>query len=253
MGAAKETTKEIEHLKKQIAELTAINENLAQSHSEGRFASTGRVARTMAHEIRNPLTNINLAVEQLISESPAAENTRFLFDMISRNSKRINQIISDLLASTRFSDLNLSPTSISEVLEETLVDLTDVIQANNIEVVKNFDPAIKEVTVDRGKMKEAFLNLLTNAAEAMAGKDAAVLQLVTEKRKDKLVITISDNGKGMDEEDAKKVFEPYFTKKQSGLGLSLTSTQNIILNNKGIIKVKTKLGEGTTFTILLNC
>ena len=87
----------------------------------------------------------------------------------------------------------------------------------------------------------------------MAGKDAAVLQLVTEKRKDKLVITISDNGKGMDEEDAKKVFEPYFTKKQSGLGLSLTSTQNIILNNKGIIKVKTKLGEGTTFTILLNC
>ena len=81
MGAAKE----IEHLKKQIAELTASNENLAQSHSEGRFASTGRVARTMAHEIRNPLTNINLAVEQLISESPAAENTRFLFDMISRN------------------------------------------------------------------------------------------------------------------------------------------------------------------------
>ena len=173
--------------------------------------------------------------------------------MISRNSKRINQIISDLLASTRFSDLNLSPTSIGEVLEETLVDLTEMFKANKIEVVKNFDPAIKEVTVDRGKMKEAFLNLLTNAAEAMAGKDAAVLQLVTEKRKDKLVITISDNGKGMDEEDAKKVFEPYFTKKQSGLGLSLTSTQNIILNNKGIIKVKTKLGEGTTFTILLNC
>lgn len=252
MKAAKEITDELVHLQKQVADLDEKNTDLVNTQSERRFASTGRVARNIAHEIRNPLTNINLAVEQLLAELPLEENTRFLFDMINRNSKRINQIISELLTSTRFSELHICNSSLHDLLEEILGERTEQLHAQNIEVIKTFDPAVTDIPIDRDKLKQAIENLVNNSLEAMEGKEGAKLTIATEKKEDKVILTITDNGKGMNEEDEKRVFEPYFTKKQAGLGLSLTTSQNIILNHQGLINVKTAFGEGTSFTVCLN-
>ncbi len=252
MKAADEISKEVAGLKKQVAELGEKNTDLVNSQGETKFASIGRVARNMAHEIRNPLTNINLAVEQLLAEIPEEESTRFLFDMINRNSKRINQIISELLNSTRFSELHICNSSLHDMLEEIIGERTEHWHAQKIEVIKNFDPSVTEIPMDRDKLKQAIENLVNNSLEAMEGKEGAQLKIVTEKKEDDVMLTITDNGKGMDEEDEKRVFEPYFTKKQRGLGLNLTTTQNIILNHHGLINVKTALGEGTSFTITLH-
>ena len=238
-------------LRRRIEELEKANACFEDSCSEMRFASNGRIARSIAHEIRNPLTNINLAIEQLVAELPPEEHTRFLLDMINRNSNRINQIISDLLSSTRFADLKPSGMLLNETLGEVLTTLSDSMASKKIELYTKFDPAIKEIIADKTQLKQAFLNLLNNSIEATGNHPNALLTITTALQGDDVIVTIADNGKGMSEEDATKLFEPYFSKKQSGLGLSLTSVQNIILNHKGTIKFNTRLGDGTSFIICL--
>ncbi len=243
---------ELGKLRERIAELEKANTFLEESFSEKKFASSGRMARNFAHEIRNPLTNINLAVEQLVAELPPEENTRFLLDMINRNSKRINQIISELLTSTRFADMSLSAVWVNDMLREVAAALSDKISMQKIELQTSLDPAVKDIRADKGQLIQAFEFLLTNSIEALENKDNALLQLTTALKDDDVIVTITDNGKGLSEEDAKKLFEPYFSKKQLGLGLSLTTVQNIVLNHKGSINFNTRLGEGTSFVIRLN-
>jgi signal transduction histidine kinase len=218
-----------------------------------KFAATGRIARTIAHEVRNPLTNINLAVEQLQAElnGNKTENGELILEMINRNSARINLLITDLLNSTKFTDLVYKKISVNQLLDETLELANDRIQLKNITVLKNYSGDICDVAVDIERIKIAFLNIIVNAIEAME-PGQGILQLKTLAKENKCVVLISDNGPGIAEDSQSKVFEPYFTNKPKGTGLGLTNTQNIILNHKGQIAFESKKGEGTTFTIQLN-
>jgi len=240
-------------LKEQIQQLNEANKELIQMRSIEKFAATGRIARTIAHEVRNPLTNINLAVEQLQAElnGSGTENTDLMLSMISRNSARINLLITDLLNSTKFADLTYRRISVNQLLDETLELAKDRLTLKNITVVKHYSDHICDIAVDVEKMKIAFLNIIVNAIEAME-QGAGILQLQTVTKDGKCVIAITDNGGGLDEESQSKVFEPYFTSKTKGTGLGLTNTQNIILNHNGHISLESKQGEGTTFTIQLD-
>lgn len=253
MRAEKKVRTYQDELKARIEELAEANNELIQMRRQEKFAATGRIARTIAHEIRNPLTNINLAADQLSAEFPPNdENTGFLFEMITRNSHRINQLISELLNSTKFAELNFLKVSVNELLDETLKQAEDRMMLNNVQLVKIYANDICEISVDKDKIKIAFLNIVINALEAMEAKENAQLLIETKKEGDKCVVMITDTGSGIDEESEAKLFEPYFTTKKKGNGLGLTNTQNIILNHKGNINVKTKAGEGTCFTITLN-
>ncbi len=253
MFAEKKVRAYQDELRKRIEELGEANRELVEMRREEKFAATGRIARTIAHEIRNPLTNINLAADQLSSELPENDvNTGFLFEMINRNSNRINQLISELLSSTKFAELNFVNSSINDLLDDTLKLASDRILLSNVCLVKNYSPQICHIPVDREKMKIAFLNIIINALEAMQDKEDGKLIIETRSEGDKCLVSIADNGTGMDEDAESKLFEPYFTTKQKGNGLGLTNTQNIILNHKGTIDVNSVPGQGTTFTITLN-
>lgn len=240
-----------EKLKQQIAELDTANKALIQMRSIEKFASTGRIARTIAHEVRNPLTNINLAVDQLKIEIDDNTHYGMMLDLISRNSNRINQLITDLLNSTKFTELVYKKVSINQLLDETLELARDRITLNNITVVKYYSEDICDIAADTERIKIAFLNLIVNAIEAMEpGK--GILQLRTASRDNKCVVTITDNGPGIDTDAQSRIFEPYFTTKTKGAGLGLTNTQNIILNHNGHISMESAKGKGTTFTITLD-
>ena len=216
-----------------------------------KFASTGRIARTIAHEVRNPLTNINLAMEQLKSEIAEGDDNTILFEMVNRNSNRINQLITDLLNSTKFAELTYGKTSINTLADEALELAKDRIALYNISIVKNYSTDICDVAVDKDKLKIAFLNIIVNAIEAMdPGK--GVLTITTRGENNRCVVEIGDNGAGMDKESMGRLFEPYFTSKPKGNGLGLTNTQNIILNHKGTIQAESEKGKGTTFVITLD-
>lgn len=240
-----------EQLRERIMELRNVNKELLQMRSIEKFASTGRIARTIAHEIRNPLTNINLAMEQLKNEAGANDDTGILFEMVQRNSNRINQLITDLLNSTKFAELSYTRTSINKLLDESIDMAKDRIALYNISVAKKYSTDICDVEVDKEKLKIAFLNIIVNAIEAMEpGK--GVLTITTRSEHDKCVIEIADNGTGMDRESLGRLFEPYFTSKPKGNGLGLTNTQNIILNHKGTIQAESEKGKGTNFIITLD-
>ncbi|MEO7312639.1 MAG: ATP-binding protein [Chitinophagaceae bacterium] len=249
--ADKRTAEYRERLENRVIELRNANLELVKLRRNEKFAATGRMARTIAHEVRNPLTNINLAAEQLKEDMGRdIEDNMTLLEMISRNSNRINQLVTDLLNSTRFSELNAEKKSINILIDEALELATDRINLHHIAVVKDYSPEICDVEVDTEQMKIAFLNIIVNAIEAMEpGK--GVLTLRTAGEKTQCLIYITDNGIGMDDEAQQKLFEPYFSNKPNGNGLGMTNTQKIILNHNGSISVESAPGTGTTFIISL--
>lgn len=234
-------------LQNRVNQLAELNKELIELRSHEKYAVTGRIARVIAHEVRNPLTNINLATEQLNSEIESNKNTDMLFKMIARNSERINQLVSDLLSTTRLTELSYSQASINDILDASLQLASDRLELNHIQVIKKYDNQICPISIDVEKIKIAFLNIIVNAIEAMDRN--GVLEICTYKKDNRCIVEITDNGKGMSKEESDRLFEPYFTTKEKGNGLGLANAQNIILGHKGSISAETEIDKGTTFTI----
>lgn len=237
-------------LEKRLEQLAATNLELDKHRRIEKFAATGRMASTMAHEIKNPLNNIGLALDQMVEQAENGSEHAMLLDIIKRNTTRINSIVTDLLNSTRYLQLNFEPVSINEVIDQTLEEAKDRLQLQNVEVIKNYDPNICKVNIDRKKISIAFLNLIINAAEAMDGKPGRI-EITTEARGKNCFITIKDNAGGIPPETLAKLFEPFTTTKAKGTGLGLTNAQNIILNHKGLINVESEYKKGSSFIIQL--
>lgn len=239
-----------QQLEKRIEQLADLNKELIELRSLEKYSVTGRIARVIAHEVRNPLTNINLSIEQLRMEKMDSESAVLFFDMIARNSDRINQLVSDLLNSSRTAELNIEKLGINEVLDDSLALAKDRIELKQIKVVKNYDLEICSISIDKEKIKIAFLNIIVNAIEAMG--ENGTLTLSSENLNNRCVVKISDNGKGMSKGDVSRLFEPYFTTKEKGNGLGLANSQNIIIGHGGSISGESELEYGTTFTISFN-
>jgi signal transduction histidine kinase len=237
-------------LEKNIDELKAITVELQELRSMEKYAATGRITQTIAHEVRNPLTNISLAAEQLQEINTDQKEPALLLAMINRNVLRINHLVADLLNATKSVQLDIQKIDINNLLDETVAMATDRIDLSQVKVEKYYTTTTLQANVDVDKMKVAFLNIIINAIEAME-KNKGVLKLRTFKKDHSCVINIEDNGSGMDPATLQRVFEPYFTNKSKGNGLGLTNVQNIILSHKGKIDVKSNTGQGITFTITL--
>ena len=243
-----ESSKYQKELENNIAELKRMDAEVRELKSLEKFTATGRIAQTIAHEVRNPLTNISLATEQL--QDMNNQESSMLLEMISRNSLRINQLVADLLNATKAMQLDIKDVSINKLLDDTLEMAADRIELKHIKVVKKYSEKICGIAVDNEKIKIAFLNIIVNAIEAME-KDNGIIQVRTSVQGNKCVVEIEDNGEGMDDDTMQKVFEPYFSNKTNGNGLGLTNTQNIILSHNGKISAKSKKGVGTIFILLL--
>jgi len=247
------TRKNIQYQKEleaNIDELKRMDAEVRELKSMEKFTATGRVARTIAHEVRNPLTNISLAAEQLQDMGIQNNESSMLLDMISRNGIRINHLISDLLNATKVIELNIRKVSINKILDDTLEMAADRIDLGQVRVEKKYASDSYDVAVDEEKIKIAFLNIIVNAIEAME-KNKGILILRTHKAGDKCIVEIEDNGTGMDDDTLQKLFEPYFTNKSKGNGLGLTNCQNIIMSHRGKITVKSVAGKGSVFIIIL--
>ena len=238
-------------LDENVVKLQNANNELMDLKSIEKFASSGRIARTLAHEVRNPLTNISLATEQLKEMIAQNPDMKILVEMIGRNATRIDQLVSEFLSSTRFSQLNYEATNINDLIDEALKLAIDRIELKHIKIEKQYAKDTCPIRVDKEKIKLAFVNIIVNAVEAIE-KESGILQIKTSVKDDKCIVEFRDNGSGISEEALQKLFEPYYTTKTKGTGLGLTNTQNIIFNHGGSINVKSKLGEGTVFIVSLH-
>jgi signal transduction histidine kinase len=213
-----------------------------------KLAMTGRIARGIAHEVRNPLTNIQLSLHQLSSEISANEDARMYAEIIQRNAERINLLINDLLKSSKPAELNFCKYPVRQLLEESIALAKDRLMLKDIKVETNFNQQLPVLFVDPDKVKTALLNIIINAIEVMEpGK--GVLKIGAEEKDHRCLITIEDNGIGISEENTSKLFEPFYSAKPNGMGLGLTSARNIITAHKGTIEVESGVGVGTKFVI----
>ncbi len=224
-----------------------IQEERAILRSE-KMEATGRLMRMLAHEVRNPLTNIGLALESIRVDLPEENEITECLDIIKRNTKRIEDLISQLLNSSRPTELKRENWSLREIILETLEETNDRLKLKNITLKTNFTKEDDIVFVDKEKIKIAFTNIIVNAIEAMK-LDHDVLEVSVKKTFEKLVVSICDTGEGISPENMNRLFEPYFTNKPNGLGLGLAGTLNIIQSHGANIDVESKVGEGTTFFI----
>jgi len=211
-----------------------------------RLAVTGRLVRMLAHEVRNPLTNVNLSAEQLESELED-EDLRFYTDIIKRNCGRINDLITKLLQSSRPGEFPLIASSLHEALNKTLTSAHDRLKLKRIRVEKHFDEDI-QIKMNADMLEIAILNLITNAIEAMQ-EGSGILTVTTRNVDHEVQVLVADNGSGISEENMEKVFEPYFTDKKSGMGIGLASTLNIVQTHGGRIDLQSEEGVGTVFTL----
>jgi PAS domain S-box-containing protein len=212
-----------------------------------KLAAAGRLVRTLAHEVRNPLNNIQMSVEQLDS-MPVNDEDRIFLEIIDRNSKRINGLITELLDSSRPAELIYQPVSLQSAIDSTLLLAMDRLTLKQIKPNVSFPEYPCLIKADIEKLKIALLNIIVNATEAINSDDGIISISITVKSQ-YYRLEISDNGCGIAPENLTKLFEPYFTSKRNGMGLGLASTLNILQAHQGVIDVKSQLHRGTTFTI----
>jgi signal transduction histidine kinase len=215
-----------------------------------RLSITGEIARTLAHEIRNPLTNLNLALNQLRAEFPSDNLSVILYeDIIQRNALRIDVLIGEMLNASRPEHLELQLCSVVDMLKDTLLQANDRIELKKINVSVHYPDSVSRILVDRVKIEIALLNIILNALESMETNTGHLSISVWER--DKLItISIADNGSGIKPEDLARLFDPFFTTKKTGIGLGLTSTKNILNSHSAKIEVLSKVNSGTTFYII---
>lgn len=201
----------------------------------------------VAHEVRNPLTNINLAVEMLVSDLKDADLNVYL-EIISRSSIRINDMLNRLLSYDDEITVPAGSHSIHEMLEEVLDVAKDRIALKRILVSKQYVSDDCKVTCDKAQVKIALTNIVINAIEAMTpGKGE--LRLITTMAGEACELRIEDNGCGISKENCKNIFKPFFTSRPGGLGLGLSTTDSTLRTNKIGVKVESEVGVGTSFIL----
>jgi PAS domain S-box-containing protein len=232
-----------------IHDITLIKKAERAALRAEKLAATGRLVRTLAHEVRNPINNINLASEHLRNTDKPEENALY-FDIIDRNSNRINVLIKELLNSSRPSEMQLKESVLQSVIDEIVNLAKDRVDLKNIVLQVEQPSDLINIYCDYDKLVIALQNILINAVEAI-DHEGGRISIRIKKDKEHAVIEINDNGSGIEEDKIPRLFEPYYTSKRNGIGLGLASTLNIIQAHSGSIEVTSEVKKSTTFTVML--
>ena len=238
-----------------IARLGRLRELESQLHQVEKAAVVGRLAAAIAHEIRNPLNYINLTLDHLRSsfapEDPAKRETfERLADQLKSEVQRINRHITDFLKYSRPSALELEPLDLRVQAEDAMRVIAGQAAESGIDTNLEEQGQIPLVVADKDSLRSVFTNLLINSLEAIDGGGGSIgIKLAAEG--DRVRVEINDTGRGIAPEDIAKIFEPYYSTKETGTGLGLAIVKKAIDDHGGSISVSSKQGSGTTFTIIL--
>ncbi len=238
------------------AQLARARELEAQLHEAEKGAVVGRLAAAIAHEIRNPLNYINLTLDHLRSslapEDPVKKETfQRLATQLKAEVLRINRHITDFLKYSRPSTLDLQQVDLRVEAEDALRMIEAQAAENGIETSIEVDSALPTILADKDTLRSVFTNLVINGLQAIDGGGGNIVIKLSSEPGKRARVDVIDTGRGIALEDISKVFEPYYSTKDTGTGLGLAIVRKAVEDHGGTVSVHSKQGSGTTFTIIL--
>ncbi len=221
--------------------------------SSEKMASLGKLAAGIAHEINNPLGGILIYSSLMMEDLPEDDAKRGDLARIVQEAGRCKDIVKSLLEFARQTEPKMEPTDINRAINDGLFFLVNQALFHNIKIVKQFDSFLPFVHGNASKLKQVFMNIIVNAAEAMHGNGTLMINTSPAPDGKMVLIEFTDTGEGIPEENLTRIFDPFFTTKDvgKGTGLGLATSYGIVQDHGGTIRVKSKVGKGTTFTIEL--
>ncbi|HBG04961.1 MAG: two-component sensor histidine kinase [Geobacteraceae bacterium GWC2_58_44] len=220
------------------------------------LSKVGQLAAGIAHEIRNPLNYISLAIDHLKSELlPSCPEKGGELESIANNIKeevrKANYMVLNFMNYGRPLKLRLQQISYRELIDKAMPIMQDRLKEQRIEVLRDIPDDLPSMLVDPELMRNCLCNFITNGAQSMPDGGRITLGANLDREAGALHLTFSDQGVGIEPQDLEKVFQPYFTTKEAGIGLGLAITERIVKEHGGSLEVKSRKGEGTTFTVNL--
>jgi signal transduction histidine kinase len=257
IGVAVENANLYDDIKSAYQELKTAQEQVVRTE---KLASLGKLSATIAHEINNPLaallTYIKLMMKLIARGKFNADKmkdiSRYLNTMESETS-RCGEIVKNLLAFSRQSKITIEPQDIEDIIDKTLMLIEHDLDMKEIRFVKKIEPDLPQIQCDFKQIQQTFLNLMSNASEAMSKGGILTVAAARSKKKGFVDVDVSDTGCGILKKDLPEIFEPFFTTKEEGqgVGLGLSVVFGIIARHKGTIKVESKQGKGSIFKMRL--
>lgn len=234
-----------------VTEKRAASLRLRRAES---LASLTTLAAGVAHEIKNPLGSISIHIQLmqkcLNSESDVCKTELLDYlNVVNEEVDRLNQIVVNYLFAVRPMDTSPKCRCINVLIEELIDFIHFELEQDSIEIIKNLEEDLPELKLDDKLIKQAFLNIIKNAQASM-GDDGGLLQISSYKVNDTVAVSITDSGPGISEDIKNKIFEPYFTTKDSGSGLGLTLVYKIMKEHSAEIRLNSTIGKGTDFTFI---
>ncbi len=262
-----ERRREQEEITRRLEEMVEERtKQLKETHNkllhQDKMASLGKLSASVVHEINNPIAgilNLTMLMKRIIQEGPVKQNeidqfTQYL-SLMETETRRTGRIVSNLLAFSRQSRMEPKRLNLNNRIEQILFLNSNLFKISGVKVEKNLEPDLPDLIGSEDQLQQVFMNIVSNAVEAMEINGGGVLSIETKhlSTAGKILASFADTGKGIPEEDLSRLFEPFFTtkKKGKGVGLGLSVAYGIIQEHGGSIQVESKLGEGTTFLVKL--
>ena len=230
-----------------------LQETHVQLVSSEKMASLGKLAAGIAHEINNPLGGILIYASLMMEDLSEEDPKRGDLARIVQEAGRCKEIVKSLLEFARQTEPKMEPTDINRAITDGLFFLENQALFHNIQIIKKLDPFLPSVRGNSGQLKQVFMNIIVNAAEAIYGSGTLTITTSHDAHRKTVFVEFIDTGEGIAEENLTRIFDPFFTTKDvgKGTGLGLATSYGIIEGHGGKIGVKSRLSEGTTFRIEL--
>ncbi|MCS6851866.1 MAG: PAS domain S-box protein [Gemmataceae bacterium] len=243
----------VAELKAKNAEIRAMTQQLWQA---AKLASVGELAASIAHELNNPLATISLRIESVLSRTPADDPRRRALEIIDQEVRRMSRLVANLLDFSRRGEEQISTVDTRRELAEAVELVAHHLRKRQIQVVQELTPGTPDIFADRQKLRQVFLNLLTNASDAMPQGGTLTLRTAPTTMDDgrpAVLIEFSDTGIGIPAANLPRIMEPFFTTKEEGkgTGLGLAICRRVIQEHQGTITITSTEGVGTTVTLRL--
>lgn len=237
-------------LEKSLSDLKETQAQLIQSE---KMASMGQLAAGVAHELNNPLTGVYGFAELLLGDPQLTSQQRKDIETIHQQSRRCRSIIQNLLQFSRRKEVKTEPVDLVPLIESTLELVNYDISTSGIQIIKEIPPQLPAVLVDASQLQQVFINLITNARQAVEKQPSPTLTIKASCQDQWVFVRFKDNGPGIDNEVLGKIFDPFFTTKPigKGTGLGLSICYGIIEQHQGHLTVESQIGQGATFVVQL--